>query len=257
MRMSRSPLSAGDQRSTGGRLVSSACALCSASASDSSDGMTAPSATGRALLAALPAITHANADIDKEIDEIVLVLDQALVERRLHQRRGAVGQRPGGTDMVDRRHVLEVTLLDARLDDAGQVDKIGVTDLVQLFHQLGNGLFLDDLLLKAVKQLVALRIRDAETEVLARQRFLVVRFADALEDIGQLFLVAQHQQQVDFVLGFEMLVDRTLADADLVGNHLDGDAILALLKKKLQGNIKNFAFALTKLLHPACRFFQI
>jgi hypothetical protein len=43
--------------------------------------MSAPSANGGALLAALSAIAHANADIDEKIDKVILVVDQALVER--------------------------------------------------------------------------------------------------------------------------------------------------------------------------------
>jgi len=43
-----------------------------------------------------------------------------------------------------------------------------------------------------------------------------------------------------------VLVDRAFADTDRIGNHLDSNAVLSLVEKKLQRGIEDFLFAATK-----------
>lgn len=70
--------------------------------------------------------------------------------------------------------------------------------------------------------------------------------SDLVKDLVQVALVVEHQPQVDLGLGLEVLVDGAFADTDRIGNHLDGNAILSLLEKKLQRCIEDFLFAAAK-----------
>ena len=78
-----------------------------------------------------------------------------------------------------------------------------------------------------------------------------------LENAGQVFLIAQHQQQVNFVLGFEMLVDSAFANTHPVRNHFHGHPVFAFFQKKGQSGIENLTFSLTKFLCFTRGFFQI
>src|SRR5690606_10025620 len=77
-----------------------------------------PTGNRRKSFSALSFIAHANTNFDQEVEEILLFVDQPHIERRLHQRHGAVGQRPGRANVINRRHVFQGALTDARLDDA-------------------------------------------------------------------------------------------------------------------------------------------
>ncbi len=104
---------------------------------------------------------------------------------------------------------------------------------MQFFDQLRHLIALDHLLFQAVEQAISLRVTHAEFEVGARERFLVLVDIGRVQQLVQVPLVVEHQAQVDFRLGLEVLVDGAFANADGVRDHLDSDAVFALLEKQL------------------------
>src|SRR5690554_1120953 len=68
----------------------------------------------------LALVAHAHADVHQELEEAFVILEHVAAERRVIQRHGAVDQGPGGAVMKVRRHVFELALDDAALDELGQ-----------------------------------------------------------------------------------------------------------------------------------------
>ncbi|MCY1435375.1 hypothetical protein D9M71_514690 [compost metagenome] len=135
--------------------------------------------------------------------------------------------------MEVRWHVFQLAFADPALDQQGQAFEVRGTDLVQLLDHLRHLVALDHFLFEAVEQAIALWIAHAEFEVGPGQGFLVLVDIGRMQQSVQIALVVEHQAQIDFRLGFEVLVDRAFADTDGISNHLDGDTVFTLFEEQL------------------------
>lgn len=68
-----------------------------------------------------------------------------------------------------------------------------------------------------------------------------------MQQFVQIALVIEHQAQVNLRLGFEVFINRAFADTHGIRNHLDGDAVFALVEKQLECGVENFLLAAAKL----------
>src|SRR5690606_23667272 len=204
------------------------------------------SARGR-LSVALAAVAHAHADVHQELVEAFLILEHVAPERRVVEGHRAMHQRPGGAVVEVRRHVLQLAFGDAALDQLGEAREVGGANVVQLFNQLRHLVALRHLFLEAVEQAIALGIAHAELEIGPRQRLTVPIDVLRVEQFVEVALVVEHQPQVDFGLGLEVLVDGAFADSHGVRDHLDSDTVFSMLEEQFQSGVENFLLTAAKL----------
>ncbi|MNO85311.1 hypothetical protein D3C76_766820 [compost metagenome] len=209
---------------------------------------------GWRVAVALALVAHAHADIHEELEEAFLILQYLAPERRVIQRHRAMHQGPRCAVVEVRRHVFQLAVGDAFLDQLVQPLEVGFADAVQFVDHLRYLAGLHHLLFQAVEQPVTLRVAHAEFEVGARQRFLVARYIFRMEQRSKIALIVEHQPQIDLSLRLEVLVDGAFADTDGIGDHFDRDTVFALLKEQLEGGIEDFLLATTKFANLARLF---